>query len=156
MTLRELKKMIAEEYNAFKKRKLNEQADMPDMPMVGVTDADVDATGAGGDDAEATLRDIYEMLKDFFEGGGDDAGEEAEDVEDVEDAEDVEGEEDEEADLEELKNHGVGKSAGKTTGKNAGYKAVKESKITKAKTNKLIAEAQMKARFKKLANINKK
>jgi hypothetical protein len=155
MTLRELKKMIAEEYNAFKKRKLNEQADMPDMPMVGVTDADVDATGAGGDDAEATLRDIYEMLKDFFEGGGDDvdAGEEAEDVED---AEDVEGEEDEEADLEELKNHGVGKSAGKTTGKNAGYKAVKESKITKAKTNKLIAEAQMKARFKKLANINKK
>jgi hypothetical protein len=138
MTLRELKKMIAEEYNAFKKRKLNEQADMPDMPMVGVTDADVDATGAGGDDAEATLRDIYEMLKDFFEGGGDDvdAGEEAE--------------------VEELKNHGVGKSAGKTTGKNAGYKAVKESKITKAKTNKLIAEAQMKARFKKLANINKK
>ena len=154
MTLQELKKLIAEEYAAYKNH-INEQAGMPDMPMVGVSDDDIDATG-GGEDAEATLKDIYEMLKDFFEGDAADDADDAsgaDDADDADDAEDVEGEEDEEADLEELANHGMGKSAGKTTGKNAGYKNVKESK--KAKSAKIIAEATMKARFKKLANIKK-
>ena len=65
MTLQELKKMIAEEYTAYKKS-INEQPDMPEMPGVAVSDNDIDATGGGN--AEATLKDIYEMLKDFFEG----------------------------------------------------------------------------------------
>ena len=59
MNLKELKVMIAEEYKNY----MAEQAE----PAVAVSDTDVDATG-GGEDAEATLRDIYEMLKDYFEG----------------------------------------------------------------------------------------
>ena len=62
MNLKELKKMIAEEYSSY----LAEQDD----PEVAVSDADVDADGTAGDeDAEGTLRDIYDMLKDYFEGG---------------------------------------------------------------------------------------
>ena len=53
--------MIAEEYKNY----ISEQGT---VPPVAVADTDVDATG-GGEDAEATLRDIYEMLKSYFEGG---------------------------------------------------------------------------------------
>ena len=62
MNLKELKAMIAEEYSNY----LEEQA----TPSVAVSDADVDATG-DDEDAEKTLRDIFEMLKDYFEGGED-------------------------------------------------------------------------------------
>ena len=62
MNLKELKAMIAEEYSNY----LAEQDD----PTVAVSDADVDATG-GDEDAEETLRDIFNMLKDYFEGGDD-------------------------------------------------------------------------------------
>ena len=59
MNLKELRRMIAEEYSNY----LAEQDD----PTVAVSDADVDATG-GDEDEEKTLRDIFEMLKDYFEG----------------------------------------------------------------------------------------
>ena len=62
MNLKELKAMIKEEWEAHQ----NEQA----LPGVAVSDADVDATG-DDEDAEKTLRDIFEMLKDYFEGGDD-------------------------------------------------------------------------------------
>ena len=62
MNLKELRRMIAEEYSNY----LAEQ----DEPTVAVSDADVDATG-GDEDAEETLRDIFNMLKDYFEGGDD-------------------------------------------------------------------------------------
>ena len=62
MKLKELKKMISEEYAKYMKEQ--------DMPAVAVSDKDVDADGS--EDAEATLKDIYEMLKDFFEGGAED------------------------------------------------------------------------------------
>jgi len=64
MNLKELKSMIAEEYKSY----IAEQA----APGVAVADTDVDATG--GDDSEATLRQIYDMLKDYFEGGEAGAG----------------------------------------------------------------------------------
>ena len=57
MNLKELKKMIKEEYSAY-----TEQAE----PAVDVAPGDVDA--GGDDDSEATLRQIYDMLKDYFEG----------------------------------------------------------------------------------------
>ena len=57
MNLRELKKMIKEEYSAY-----TEQAE----PAVDVAPGDVDA--GGDEDSEATLRQIYDMLKDYFEG----------------------------------------------------------------------------------------
>jgi hypothetical protein len=83
MNLQELKEMIKEEWESF-----NEQED----PTVNVSDADVDADG--GEDSEETLRQIYDMLKDYFEGGddaddADDAGDEAEE-EDAELAEEKE------------------------------------------------------------------
>ena len=64
MNLKELKSMIAEEYSNY----LAEQED----PAVAVSDVDVDADG-GDENAEETLRDIYDMLKDYFEGGDADA-----------------------------------------------------------------------------------
>ena len=66
MKLRELKRMIAEEYGRY----LKEQEDV----AVDVNpDVDVDAMGAmdpegGGEDPEETLRTIYDMLSAYFEG----------------------------------------------------------------------------------------
>ena len=81
MNLQELKEMIKEEWESF-----NEQED----PTVNVSDADVDVDG--GEDSEETLRQIYDMLKDYFEGGddaddADDAGDDADDEAEEEDAE---------------------------------------------------------------------
>ena len=78
MNLQELKEMIKEEWESF-----NEQED----PTVNVSDADVDADG--GEDSEETLRQIYDMLKDYFE-GGDDAGDDADDADDAGDEAEVE------------------------------------------------------------------
>jgi len=60
MNLKELKKMIAEEYSAY-----TEQA----APALDVDAGDVDA--GGDEDSEDTLRQIYDMLKDYFEGDDD-------------------------------------------------------------------------------------
>ena len=83
MNLQELKEMIKEEWESF-----NEQED----PTVNVSDADVDADG--GEDSEETLRQIYDMLKDYFEGGDDDA-------DDADGADDAEEDEEEDADVSE-------------------------------------------------------
>ena len=72
MNLKELKAMIKEEWEAHQ----NEQA----LPGVAVSDADVDATG-GDEDAEETLRDIFNMLKDYFEGDDKGAGDDADEIE---------------------------------------------------------------------------
>ena len=71
MNLQELKEMIKEEFDAY-----TEQAE----PTVDVSDADIDADG--DEDSEETLRQIYDMLKDYFE-GGDDAGDDADDADDA-------------------------------------------------------------------------
>ena len=61
MNLKQLKGMIAEEYRYW-------LAEQPiDAPGVEVGPNDVDVMG--GDDSEATLRQIYDMLKSYFEGG---------------------------------------------------------------------------------------
>ena len=64
MRLKELKGMIAEEYSRY----LKEQ---DDIPVDVQPDVDVDAD-MGGEvpevDPETTLRTIYDMLKDYFEG----------------------------------------------------------------------------------------
>ena len=54
MNLKELKAMIKEEWEAHQ----NEQA----LPSVAVSDADVDATGGDDENAEETLRDIFNIL----------------------------------------------------------------------------------------------
>jgi len=96
MNLKELKSMIAKEYKSY----MMEQA----APTVDVDDMDVDAT-EGDENPEDTLKDIYDMLKDYFEGdAGDAAGADADmdagdaDMEDdAEDADDADAEEDAEA-----------------------------------------------------------
>ena len=86
MRLSELKQMVKEEYTRY----LNEQGTPPPppplppnpgaggpiggpmggagAPNVTVEPGDIDVMGSG--DAEATLKDIYDTLEDFFEGGG--------------------------------------------------------------------------------------
>ena len=131
MTLNELKKMIAEEYSAFMKEQATPPMPTTPGPTINVADNDVDVEG-GDKDAESTLKNIFDMLKDYFEGG------------DAEAPEAPEAEEEEEEEEEEDVNEN-------STGKNAGYKEIKESK--KAEAKKLISEANFKTRFKTLANI---
>ena len=89
MTLKELQGMIKEELESY----MNEEEVDVDVDTDG---GDIDADGAEeGNTDEDVLRQIYDMLKDKFEGG-----EEAEDIDDM-DAEDAE--EDVEAELEEAK-----------------------------------------------------
>ena len=150
MNLKELKKMIAEEYNAFKKqqnkkRNIHEQG-IP-MPTVNVSDNDVDAEG--GENPLDTLKQIYDMLKDFFEGGGDKADDAADDAED--DAEDIEeGKHDEDKD--DLKEGHCYGEDGKPMPEGHCYEEdgnLKEG-VTINKSAKVLQE-----RFKKLANIIK-
>ena len=141
MTLKELQKMIKEEFDAY----MGEAEDDVDVSVN--PDADVDAEMGdeeGGEGAEEMLRNIYDMLKAKFEMEdemGDEEGDD--DIEDVEEAG-----MDEEADLEELANHGVGKSASKSSGANVGYTPAKTTKGD----GKLHENVQ---RFQKLANIIK-
>jgi|TARA_R110001583_G_scaffold16440_2_gene67388 hypothetical protein len=145
MTLKELQTMIKEEFAAY------HEADDVD---VSVSDADVDVDAEMGDDMgdeegsdEDILRNIYDMLKSKFEGEGemddmtDDMGDEEMPMDDVEG-------EDEDSDLDELANHGVGKSAKNSSGPNAG--------MTPAKTTKGDGKLHESVkRFQKLANIIK-
>ena len=130
--------MIAEEYASFKrKNNLHEQA--PPMPTVNVSAADVDAEG--DEDSEKVLKDIYDMLKDYFEGGDNAAGDTADD--------DMEDMDDEKDDLNE--GHCYGED-GKPMPEGHCYEedgSLKEG-YSKSKTNKILIE-----RFKKLANIIK-
>ena len=79
MKLKELKQLVAEEYNKYMSEQdpmgglgdLPTAAGAPADPTVAVSDKDINLDG-GDEDAEATLRDIFNMLKDFFEGDDDD------------------------------------------------------------------------------------
>ena len=143
MTLKELQQMIKEEFTAY----TNEAEDEVD---VSVSDADVDMDAEMGDDMEAEetdediLRNIYDMLKTKFEAEGEgEMGDEEMPMDDVEGG-------DEDSDLDELSNHGMGKSAKNSSGPNSGY--------TNAKTNPLKGQGSvnpLQERFQKLANIIK-
>tara|TARA_R110000822_G_scaffold90492_2_gene209277 strand:- start:168 stop:533 length:366 start_codon:yes stop_codon:yes gene_type:complete len=120
MTLKELQGMIKEELESY----MSEEEVDVDVDTDG---GDIDADGAEeGNTDEDVLRQIYDMLKDKFEGG-----EEAEDMDDM-DAEDAE--EDVEAELEEAK-------------------AKDEDQVEESSTTDV--HTQLQERFKKLANIVK-
>jgi len=87
MNLKELQAMIKEELENY----MGEEEVDVDVD----TDAgDVDADGEeSGDDSDDVLRQIYDMLKDKFEGEG-----EAEDAEDMDDMDDMDGAEEEDKD----------------------------------------------------------
>ena len=144
MNLRQLKRMIKEEYSNY----LYEQ----DEIGVDVQPDDIDAMDMdGGDDAEGTLRDIYDMLKDYFEGEEEMPMDEPMD----EPMDDVEGEEDEEADLAEWNGKTDKKATKTSSGKYgaAGYKNFSKTSGHRGfGDSKSLNEIK---RFKKLANIIK-
>ena len=82
MNLKELKTMIAEEYSNYLKEQGAPGA--PGAPAVAVSDKDVDA--GGDENPEETLRDIYDMLKDYFEGDTAGSMDDAGDADDADDA----------------------------------------------------------------------
>ena len=149
MRLKELKKMIAEEYSRY----LKEQEDV----AVDVQpDVDVDAMGPemgdemGEDDPEATLRIIYDMLADYFEG----EDEEVEDMDDEAPMDDVEPAAPE-ADLEEF--YPTKKATTTHSGKlgAAGYKPAKTTSGRTGFDGKKGKALQEVKRMQKLANIIK-
>jgi len=148
MNLKELKKMIAEEYSNYLEQ---EEVSVDVQPDVDV-DMDTDPMGSMGDegdkDSEETLRTIFDMLSNYF----DDEGEDMDDEEMPMD--DVEGEEAPEADLEEFY-----PSKAATTTKSGEYGAAgfKKAATTKGSTgfgdsNSLNEGIE---RMQKLANIIK-
>ena len=149
MNLKELKGMIAEEYSSYLKEQEEVAVDVQ-------PDVDVDPMGAMGDedgddkDSEATLKTIYDMLSDYFEGeeGEDD------DMDNEEPMDDVEGEEAPEADLEEFypskaatttKSGALGAAGYKNFSKTSGHTGFGDSKSLNEGVE----------RMKKLANIIK-
>ena len=153
MTLKELQKMIKEEFDAY----MGEQEDEVD---VSVSDNDVDAEmGDMGDEMapegeEDVLRKIYDLLAAHFEGEGE---EEMGDEEMPMD--DVEGEEDAEADIEEnattdAKFQKTGFAAGGKGKGGTGYDA--GSVGGKGSTGYDAGSKALQERFQKLANIKKK
>ena len=143
MKLDELKKMIAEEYATFQQNQITQEQD---MPAVAVSDKDVDADGS--EDAEATLKDIYEMLKDFFEGGAaDDAG--SDDADNADDEEMTEGKKDDDDKMEEGKKDDDDKME---EGKKDDEDKMEEGKDDDDKKEEA---KQLQERFQKLANIIK-
>ena len=169
MRLSELKKMVKEEYTRY----LAEQA-MPSLPpnpgaggaspmggpgagpgagapKVTVEPGDIDVMGS--EDAEATLRDIYDMLKDYFE-GGEEMGDEMPPMDDVE------GGGDEEADLAEWTGN-MSKDKKATTTHSGKYGAAGYKNFSKTSGHTGFGDAggskklnEIK-RMKKLANIIK-
>jgi len=151
MKLEELKKMIKEELDSFVQ---NENEDVNEVDVDVDTDAgDVDAgmgdMDAGEEGSDDILRQIYDMLKDKFE--GEDMGDE--------EAEDVEGEEDPDADLEEnsttdskFQKTGMAPAGGGSAGANVGYET---AKVTRGSTGYDAGSKALQERFKKLANIIK-
>ena len=67
MNIKQLKKMISEEYRYWLAEQPIDTPGAPGMPGVEVGPNDINAMGGG--DSEATLRQIFDMLKDYFEGG---------------------------------------------------------------------------------------
>tara|TARA_R110002012_G_scaffold316973_1_gene532637 strand:- start:948 stop:1418 length:471 start_codon:yes stop_codon:yes gene_type:complete len=106
MNINDLKKMIAEEYKYWMAEQdpaggmdMDMPAPMPGggsgAPKVDVGPDDIDM--GGDENPEETLRDIYDMLKDYFEGGG------AEDMDEKDEEEPSKDEEEEEEEVTEKK-----------------------------------------------------
>ena len=149
MTLKELQKLIKEEFDA-----LTQEAEGDDL------DVNVDSDEVEGDNKSMeTLRKIYDMLKPMF-----DAEEEMEDDtmgedmdedmdEDMMDEVKDDDKKDEAADMEERASQGFGDPGAKnTSGKDVGFTP---AKTTKGSTGYDGSSKALQERFQKLANIIK-
>jgi len=148
MTLKELQKMIKEEFDAFQ----NEAEDEVD---VSVSDNDIDAEIGDeempAEGEEDVLRAIYDLLAAHFEGGEEEMG-----MDDEMPMDDIEGEEEEELDensTTEAKYQKSGFAAGgkASSGANAGY----GTPGGKGGTGFDAGSKALQERFQKLANIIK-
>lgn len=150
MKLKELKGMIAQEYSRY----LREQDEVPVNVDVDAGDVDMGADmGADmgdemGEDPEATLKQIYDMLSDYFEGGEEEMGDEEIPMDDVE------GGEAPEADLEEWNGKNDKKAVTTRSGEYGagGYKKASTTRGRAGFGDKNLAEMK---RMQKLANIIK-
>jgi|TARA_Y100000592_G_C5310292_1_gene239767 hypothetical protein len=152
MTLKELQQLIKEEFEALTADSEISEADDLDVNV----DADEVAAEKNPED---TLKRVFDMLKDYFE------GEEEENVED-EVGEDMMDEvkddetKNEEADLEERAAQGFGDPGAKNThGKDAGYTPAKvtrgDGKLHEEDSKEEETKSALQERFQKLANIIK-
>jgi len=74
--LQTLKRLVREEYSKYLKEQgmdipMDPMGDMGgpmDDPMVSVSDKDIDLAGGKDENPLDTLKQIFDMLKDFFEG----------------------------------------------------------------------------------------
>ena len=156
MTLKELQKMIKEEFDAYMGEA---EADVD----VSVTDSDVDVDAdaemdaEGGDTDEDILRNIYDMLKAKFEGEDeeaemDDVDAEEDDVEETYAEGEMEEELDENATTDaKFQKTGMAPMSKGSAGKDAGYGAVGG----KGSTGYDASSQALQERFQKLANIIK-
>lgn len=160
MTLKELQEMIKEEFNLHMQQEATDDVDVD----VDAEAGDVDTTEAGMN-PEETLRNIYDMLKTHFEGGGEDMGGDLEDEElgdDEPSEEDLEEKKhddldeapkDDEDTMEEAAATGFGDAGNKkTSGANVGYTPAKKTKGDGKLHEK---KSPLQERFQKLANIIK-
>ena len=140
MNLKELQALIKEEFDALTQESdLTQEAD--DDIDVSVDSDEVEAEEKNPED---TLRNVFDMLKDYFEGEEEMGGEEMSD--------DVEGE-DPEADLEEVAAQGFGDKGNKSTsGANVGFTP---AKTTRGDGKLHESSKSLQERFQKLANIIK-
>tara|TARA_R100000805_G_C3555783_1_gene66196 strand:- start:69 stop:527 length:459 start_codon:yes stop_codon:yes gene_type:complete len=152
MTLKELQQLIKEEFEALTADGEISEADDLDVNV----DADEVAAEKNPED---TLKRVFDMLKDYFE------GEEEENMED-EVGEDMMDEvkddetKNEEADLEERAAQGFGDPGAKNThGKDAGYTPAKvtrgDGKLHEEDSKEEETKSALQERFQKLANIIK-
>ena len=160
MTLKELQKMIKEEFDAY----MGEQEDDVDVSVN--PDSDVDAEMGDDDMAgqEDVLRKIYDLLATHFDADKDDEedmdetshmGEEMDEEMDEDMMDEVKDSDDkkEAADMEEASNIGYGDAGNKkTSGTNAGYTP---AKTTKGDGKLHESKTALQERFQKLANIIK-
>jgi len=145
MNLKELKTMIAEEYTKYLDEQPVDPAGLPPMtmdPTVNVSDTDIDMEGG---DSEATLRQIYDMLKSYFEGGAAAAPAGDMDMDDMEDMEDM----DDMGDADDM----AGDAADAADDADDDDDDVSEKKEDDDDSKK--DKEDLKERFKKLANIIK-
>ena len=154
MTLKELQKLIKEEFDA-----LTQEAEGDDL------DVNVDSDEVAGDDKSMdTLRKIYDMLKPMFDAEGEMGEDETEEDmmeedmdedmdEDMMDEVKDDDKKDEAADMEERASQGFGDPGAKnTSGKDVGFTP---AKTTKGSTGYDGSSKALQERFQKLANIIK-
>ena len=134
MNIKELNKLIKEELDAFLENE--DEADSTDDNGISVTTDEPDEE----EDPLALLRQIYDMLKPVVDDGGMDDIEDDEEMDDMEDDEEMDDMEDEEGEEEMEDEEGDGDE--------------KEEEVEE-NFNTLNESRQLKARFRKLANIIK-